>query len=118
VRSHDCLAQVQKWIEAGESADKIAQRLTVGVERARVLMRQAKALAVQPPQRYRPCRRGTTATSGFDSFEGQLAILRPHLTPRILGTISLRVWHQHGTKGEDPIKAAKDWAASMAKPTR
>jgi hypothetical protein len=35
-RSHERLAQVRQWVEADESADDIAQRLTVGVERARV----------------------------------------------------------------------------------
>jgi hypothetical protein len=47
-RSHERLVQVREWVGAGEPANKIAQRLSVGVERARVLMRQAKALAVQP----------------------------------------------------------------------
>jgi hypothetical protein len=113
-RSHQRLVQVREWVEAGESANTIAQRLTVGVERARVLMRQAKALAVQPSAPTAPPR--CNRDQWVESFEGQLAILRPHLTPRILGTISLRVWHQHGTKGEDPIKTAKDWAASLQKP--
>jgi chromosome segregation ATPase len=53
-RSHQRLAQVRQWIEAGESADKIAQRLTVGVERARVVMRQARALAVAGSRRSDP----------------------------------------------------------------
>jgi hypothetical protein len=115
-RSHQRLAQVRQWIEAGESAEKIARRLTVGIERARVVMRQAKALAVQPsappaPPRYK-------REQWIESFEGQLAILRPHLTHRLLDSISLQAWHQHGTKGEEPIKAAKDWAAAMAKPKR
>jgi hypothetical protein len=47
-RRHERLVQVREWVGAGEPANKIAQRLSVGVERARVLMRQAKALAVQP----------------------------------------------------------------------
>jgi hypothetical protein len=42
----------------------------------------------------------------IESFEGQLSILRPHLSARVLDTMSLSAWHQHGTKGEDPIKAA------------
>jgi hypothetical protein len=43
-RSHERLAQVKQWVEAGESAKDIAERLTASVEWARVLMRQAKAL--------------------------------------------------------------------------
>jgi hypothetical protein len=113
-RSHQRLAQVRQWIEAGESAERIAQRLTLGVERARVVMRQAKALAVQPsappaPPQYK-------REQWIESFEGQLAILRPHLTLRLLGLISLQAWHQHGTKGEDPIRAAKAVSAAMDKP--
>jgi hypothetical protein len=43
----------------------------------------------------------------MDSFEGQLSILRPHLTPRVLTTMSLAAWHEFGANGEDPIKAAR-----------
>jgi hypothetical protein len=50
-----------------------------------------------------------------DSFEGQLSILRPHLTQRLLSTMSLAAWHSRGTKGEEPIKAAKAWSASLDK---
>ena len=46
------------------------------------------------------------------SFEGRLSILRPHLTPRLLETMSLSAWHSRGRTGEDPIKAAD--AASKA----
>jgi hypothetical protein len=35
-RSHERLAQIMRWFEAGESAEAIAQRLTVGVDRAHV----------------------------------------------------------------------------------
>jgi hypothetical protein len=115
-RSHERLAQIRQWVEAGESAEKIAKRLIVGVERARVLMRQAQALASAPAPAAVSNQPRYNRDQWVESFEGQLAILRPHLTPRILGTISLRVWHQHGTKGEDPIKTAKDWAASLQKP--
>ena len=44
------------------------------------------------------------------SFEGQLAILRPHLTERILATMSLAAWHKHGRNDEDPIEAARAWS--------
>jgi hypothetical protein len=47
------------------------------------------------------------------SFEGQLSILRPHLTGRPLTTMSLSAWHQHGTKDEDPIKTAREWSKSL-----
>jgi hypothetical protein len=35
----------------------------------------------------------------IESFEGQLSILRPHLPPRLLDTMSLAAWHQHGSEG-------------------
>lgn len=41
------------------------------------------------------------------SFEGQLSILRPHLSDRMLGNFSLSAWHSRGAKGEDPVQAAK-----------
>ncbi len=44
----------------------------------------------------------------ISSFEDQLSILRPHLSGRILATMSLSAWHEFGTKDADPIKAAKD----------
>ena len=39
------------------------------------------------------------------SFEGQMAILRPHLPERVLTTMALQAWHRHGTT--DPIQAAR-----------
>lgn len=51
-----------------------------------------------------------------ESFVGQMNILRPHLTQRILTTMSLAAWHQHGRKDEDPIQAARDWSKSLDKP--
>lgn len=51
------------------------------------------------------------------SFEGQMNILRPHLTPRLLETMSLTAWHRHGRKDEDPIKAAQEWSKSLDPPT-
>jgi hypothetical protein len=47
------------------------------------------------------------------SFEDQLAILRPHLTVRVLATMSLSAWHQHGKHDEDPIKSAREWSKSL-----
>ena len=47
------------------------------------------------------------------SYEDQLRLRRPHLTARLLGTMGLAAWHQHGRKGEDPIKAAREWSASL-----
>lgn len=41
------------------------------------------------------------------SFEGQLSILRPHLSGRVLASFSLSAWHGRGAKGEDPVQAAK-----------
>lgn len=51
------------------------------------------------------------------SFDGQMNILRPHLTPRLLATMSLTAWHRHGRKDEDPIKAAQEWSKSLDPPT-
>jgi len=47
------------------------------------------------------------------SFEDQMTILRPHLTSRVLATMSLAAWHRHGRKDEDPIKAAREWSKSL-----
>jgi hypothetical protein len=49
----------------------------------------------------------------IESFEGQLAILRPHLTQRVLSTWSLAAWHAHGTNGADPIKVAQGVSVEM-----
>ena len=49
----------------------------------------------------------------IESFEGRLQILRPHLTGRILGSISNTAWHSRGTQGEDPIKAANAASAEL-----
>jgi hypothetical protein len=50
------------------------------------------------------------------SFEDQMNILRPHLTVRILATMSLAAWHRHGRNDEDPIEAAREWSKSLDKP--
>jgi len=50
------------------------------------------------------------------SFEDQLSILRPHLTQRVLTTLSLAAWHGHGKKEEDPIDAARKVSRSLDKP--
>lgn len=47
------------------------------------------------------------------SFEGKMSILRPHLTGRMLGTISASARQQHGTKGVEPIQAARDESAAI-----
>jgi len=44
----------------------------------------------------------------IESFEGQLAILRPHLSLRLLAAMSLSAWHSRGSRDEDPIKAAQE----------
>ena len=41
------------------------------------------------------------------SFEDQLSLLRPHLSQRMLETMSLSAWHRRGTQDEDPVQAAK-----------
>jgi hypothetical protein len=50
------------------------------------------------------------------SFEGQLSILRPHLSERVLTTMSLSAWQQYGRKDMDPIAAAKEWSKTLDKP--
>ena len=52
----------------------------------------------------------------IDSFEGQLAILRPHLTARILTTMSLSAWHEFGRSDEDPIKVARELSKLLDRP--
>lgn len=47
------------------------------------------------------------------SFEGQLAMLRPHLSDRLLGTLSLSAWHGRGSKQVDPVQAAKAVSQEM-----
>ena len=49
----------------------------------------------------------------IESFEGQLAILRPHLTLRVLAAMSLSAWHGRGAKDEDPIKAATEESKAL-----
>ena len=51
----------------------------------------------------------------IESFEGQLSILRPHLTPRVLDTMSLAAWHEVGRAEVDPIKAAKELSKLLDK---
>jgi hypothetical protein len=53
-----------------------------------------------------------------DSFEGRLSIQRPHLTQRVLDTMSLSAWQLHGTHGEDPITLAKAWSAALSQPNQ
>lgn len=47
------------------------------------------------------------------SFEGQMQILRPHMTERLLATVSNSAWHSRGVNGEDPIKAARAESAEI-----
>jgi hypothetical protein len=55
----------------------------------------------------------TRRTKWIESFEGRLQILRPHLTGRVLGTMSNAAWHSRGARGEDPIKAANAASADL-----
>jgi hypothetical protein len=49
----------------------------------------------------------------ISSFEDQLSILRPHLTQRVLGTMSLAAWSAHGRKDEEPIETARRVSKSI-----
>lgn len=51
----------------------------------------------------------------ISSFEDQMTILRPHLTQRILTTMSLAAWHAHGRSDEDPIESAREVSRSLVK---
>jgi hypothetical protein len=53
-----------------------------------------------------------------ESFEGRLLILRPHLGERVLATMSNAAWHQHGTAGVDPVKAANALSVLLDKPKK
>jgi hypothetical protein len=52
----------------------------------------------------------------ISSFEDQMQILRPHLTARLLGSMSLMAWNRHGRKDEDPIEAARAANKELGKP--
>jgi hypothetical protein len=69
---------------------------------------------VAAPARYDRNAVKYTKDQWSESFEGQLSILRPHLTPRVLTTMCLAAWQQFGKKDIDPINAAREWAASMS----
>jgi len=49
----------------------------------------------------------------IDSFQSQLAILRPHLSERVLASMSLSAWHGRGRKDEDPIEAARQESKAL-----
>lgn len=49
----------------------------------------------------------------ISSFEDQLSILRPHLTQRVLGTLSLAAWSAHRRKDEEPIETARRLSKSL-----
>jgi hypothetical protein len=51
----------------------------------------------------------------ISSFEGQMTILRPHLTLRLLDTMSNAAWHRYGAKGVDPIEAARTASKALDK---
>lgn len=50
-----------------------------------------------------------------ESFEGQLSLLRPHLTRRVLTAMSHVAWNGDGAKHKDPVKTAKAWSAELDK---
>ena len=49
----------------------------------------------------------------ISSFEDVILRLRPHLTARILATITGMAWQRYGAKGQDPKSAAETWSTSM-----
>lgn len=42
------------------------------------------------------------------SFEGQLSIMRPHLSGRVLASMSLQAWHRFGRSDEEPVRVARE----------
>ena len=51
----------------------------------------------------------------IESFEGQLSILRLHLTARVLSTMSLSAWHEFGRNDQDPITVARELSKLLDK---
>ena len=49
------------------------------------------------------------------SFEDAILRLRPHLTTRVLATITAMAWPRYGVKGQDPKSAVDDWLESSKK---
>ena len=104
-----------KGIELLEWAKRLGVRLEVLREAVRAV--GDDTLKVNG---YLKARKGRDGDSQFDnrdqwiqSFKGQLSILRPHLTLRVLISMSNLAWQKHGTQDKDPIKAAKDWSKSL-----
>ena len=52
----------------------------------------------------------------ISSFEDVMVGLRPHMSARVLTTISLMAWNKYGKNDVDPRKAAGEWSTSMDKP--
>ena len=50
----------------------------------------------------------------IESFEGQLLILRPHLSAKVLDTMCNAAWSRLGVNGEEPINAAREWSQALA----
>ncbi len=50
-----------------------------------------------------------------DPFEGQLSLLRPHFTRRVLAAMSHVAWTEDGTKDKDPVKTAMAWSVELDK---
>ena len=44
----------------------------------------------------------------IESFEGRLALLRPHLSARVLAAMSHQAWHWFGTQDHDPVTVARE----------
>jgi hypothetical protein len=51
----------------------------------------------------------------IESFEGKLSFLRPHLTARILETMSLQAWHQFCGNSVDPVDVARELSKLLDK---
>ena len=50
------------------------------------------------------------------SFEDQMSLLRPHLTSRVLATMSLTAWNKHGRRDEDPVRTERELSKELDQP--
>jgi hypothetical protein len=49
----------------------------------------------------------------ISSFEDEILRLRPHMSSRVMASITTMAWHQHGSKGKEPYEAAREWSSSL-----
>lgn len=45
----------------------------------------------------------------ISSFEDAVVKARPHMPAKLLTTMAVMAWNKHGTRGDDPHEAAREW---------